>query len=314
MSVCDNAGSAVTAVLRAAAILVCAGLACARPAPGQELEPRSYAATPVGTNIANGIYTFSKGSVSLDPSLPLSDVRASIDTVSLSFNHTFRVGGRAGAWAVIVPYLGGHVSAAVYGQEQAATRYGFPDARVRLSFNFIGPALAPSEFARRKPGTSAGISCSVIVPTGTYSPVHLINIGSNRWSVKPEIGIEQPMGKWFVDLSAGMWFFGTNANYYGARTQTQDPLGIYQMHSGYNFHPGQWLALDADYYTGGATTVSGAGAINRLANSRYGVTFAQPAGGGLTAKLSWSHWLSGQYGQNFSTIGAALQYRWFDRF
>jgi hypothetical protein len=73
------------------------------------------------------------------------------------------------------------------------------------------------------------------------------------------------------------------------------------------------LALDANYYSGGATSINAAAAINSLANSRYGLTFSQPVGSTLSAKASWSRWLSGRFGQQFSTVAVAVQYLWFDR-
>ena len=121
------------------------------------------------------------------------------------------------------------------------------------------------------------------------------------------------MGKWFADLSAGLWVFGNNADYVGDRLLRQMPLGIFQFHAGYTFRQNQWLAVDANYYSGGATSINGATWINSLANSRYGLAFSQPLGSGLSAKLSWSRWLSGRFGQKFSTIAAALQFLWFDR-
>jgi hypothetical protein len=93
----------------------------------------------------------------------------------------------------------------------------------------------------------------------------------------------------------------------------QEPLDIFQFHAGYVFRPNQWLALDANYYSGGATSTNGARWINTLDNSRYGLTFSQPIALGLSAKVSWSRWLTGRFGQRFSTIAAALQYLWFDR-
>ena len=66
------------------------------------------------------------GHRSLDPSLPLSDVRPAIATASLSYTHTFRLGQRTASWAVVVPYLGAHITAAVYGRSLATARYGFP--------------------------------------------------------------------------------------------------------------------------------------------------------------------------------------------
>ncbi len=283
------------------------------PAMGQELEPRSYSAAPVDSNFAVGAASNSTGTVPLDPSLPLSDVRPAINIVTFSFTHTFRLGSRTANWAVSVPYLGGHVSAVASGQPQAFSRFGFADFRGRFGVNLLGRALTPAEFARRKPGTTLGVTLTVIAPTGTYDRTQLINTGSNRWTIKPEVGLEQPMGKWFADVSAGRWVFGENTGYIGGQMLHQAPLDIFQFHTGYTFRQNQWLALDANYYSGGATSVNGTRAIDSLANSRYGLTFSQPVGSSLSAKASWSRWLSGRFGQRYSTVAVALQYLWFDR-
>jgi hypothetical protein len=306
-------GRLLSAGLWLSALLTFALLVNAKPAMTQELEPRSYSASPIDSNFAVGALSNSTGTVPLDSSLPLSDVRPAIDTVILSFTHTFRLGDRTANWAVSVPYLGGHVSSVFYGQPQAFSRYGFADFRARFGVNLLGRALTATDFARRKPSTSLGASVTVIVPTGTYDRTQLINIGSNRWTFKPEIGVEQPMGKWFTDLSAGLWVFGDNTSYLGGQVLRQVPLGIFQFHAGYTFRQNQWLAVDANYYAGGATSINEATSINSLANSRYGLTFSQPMGSGLSAKVSWSRWLSGRFGQKFSTIAAALQYLWFNR-
>jgi len=285
----------------------------AEPAIAQELEPRVYSASPIDTNFVVGTVSNSTGNVSLDPSLPVSDVHASINTAGLSFTHTFALVGHTATWAVLVPYLGGRISGAVYGQPQATTRNGFPDLRLRFAMNVLGRALTPAEFARRKPSTTLGVGFTVIAPTGTYDPSRLINIGSNRWSIKPEIGVEVPMGRWFVDFSGGVWLFGANTGYLGGQTLQQAPLGNYQVHAGDNLRPSQWLALDWGYLGGGGVTVGAARPINALSSARYGAAFSQPLGTGLSAKVLWSHWLSGQYGQHFSTVAVALQYRWFNR-
>jgi outer membrane putative beta-barrel porin/alpha-amylase len=296
---------------RSLAIALCFWLTT-EPALSQELEPRVYSASPIGTNFVVGGLTNSTGNVPLDPSLPLSDVRASINTANLSFTRTFPLAHKTAMWAIVVPYVGGNITGDVYGHSESATRNGFPGVKMRLSVNLLGPALTPSEFARRKPRTTLGVSVTVATPTGTYDPTQLINVGSNRWSFKPEVGVEVPMGKWFTDFAAGLWVFGENANYYGGTVLRQAPLATYEIDTGYSFEPGQWLALDWGYIAGGATRVGRAMPIDALSNSRYGLTYSQPIGTGVSAKVSWSHWLTGQYGQNFRTISIGLQYRWFD--
>jgi len=283
------------------------------PVMAQELEPRVYSASPIDTNFVVGTYTHSTGTVALDPTLPLSNVRPAVDTAALSFFHTFPLAGHTATWAVAIPYVAANVTGTIYGRTQATTRNGFPDARFRFAVNLLGRALTPVEFARRKPATTLGVGITAIAPTGTYDPSRLVNAGSNRWSFKPEVGLEIPLSRWFADFAAGVWVFGNNTNYLGGQTLRQAPLANCQVHAGYNVPAGQWLAVDWGYYAGGATTAGAGKAINPLSNSRYGLTFSQPLGSGISAKLSWSNWLSGQYGQKFSTIGAALQYRWFNR-
>ena len=296
----------------ACTILAATMLASTQRAMAQELEPRSYSASPVGTNFGGVTYSVSSGQVSLDPSLPLSDVNATVNTTSVGLSHSFALGDRTASWAVVVPYVGAHVTGAFYGQAQAGARFGFSDLRARFALSLLGRALTPREFARRKPSTTLGVSLAVRAPTGTYDPTHFINVGTNSWAFQPEIGMEQPMGKWFADTSAAISIFCANTNFYDGHVLQQRALTNLQFHVGYNFRPGQWLAADANYYAGAATSVNGAPAINRLANSRYGLSFSQPLGTGFSTKLSWSRWLSGTYGQQFSTATLTLQYRWFD--
>jgi hypothetical protein len=297
-----------------AALLPFAFVNGAEPAIGQELEPRVYSASPIDTNFVVGSFTNSTGNVSLDPTLPLTDAHSQTNTTSLSFTHTFPLAGRTATWAIAVPYLAGLISASGGADDRTAAvdRHGFADLRFRFSVDLLSRALKPAEFARRAPHATLGVGVTVVAPTGAYDPTQLINIGSNRWSVKPEIGIEVPIGKWFADFAAGLWLFGENANYAGTRSFREAPLATYQVHAGYSFRPGQWLAIDGGYIAGGATTLGAGAPLNASSNSRYGAAFSQPLGPGISAKAAWSHWLRGP-GQEYSSIGAALQYRWFNR-
>ena len=117
---------------RVAALAALLLFGSAVPAFGQEFEPRAYSASPVDTSYAVVTYTNSKGSVSLDPSLPLSDVHASIGTIGFSFTHTFRLGRRTGSWAIALPYVSGNATGTAHGMPGSLTRDGFPDARARL--------------------------------------------------------------------------------------------------------------------------------------------------------------------------------------
>ena len=117
-----------------------------------------------------------------------------------------------------------------------------------------------------------------MVPTGQYDPTRIINFGSNRWGLKPEIGYSSVHGRWIFDFAAGVWFFTTNDDFLGS-TRTQDPIGSFEAHVSYNFPRGVWVAIDANYFTGGRTEIDGVEKDDLQRNSRVGFTLSLPLGG-----------------------------------
>lgn len=282
-------------------------------AHGQDMEPRAYSPSPVDTNFLIGHYLRTTGSASLDPSLPVTDVKASINTGTLGYDRTFDLFGQTASAALFAPYFDGELSGKVFTQGMQVSRSGLGDLRLRLTDNFIGnPALSPQEFAERRPTTTAGASLTITAPTGDYNPAHLVNIGANRWAFRPDIGLSQPIGKWFVDGAAGAWFFTDNRDFFGGHVRGEAPLLVIQAHAGYNFRPGLWLAADGDYFSGGETTVNGAPDHDAQTIWRAGLTLSVPVTNGISAKFAWSSWLAAHDGGSYNTIGITLQYRWFD--
>jgi hypothetical protein len=150
--------------------------------PAQEMEPRSYSAVPVGTNFVVLDYERSSGGYSFDPSLPITNVHATINTWSLWYSHSFAIAGHTANVALSVPYANANATGDVMGVPEQAYRSGLGDVRFRFAVNLLGdPALTPEEFARRTIGTVVGTSVVVVAPTGQYVPSRLINLGANRW-------------------------------------------------------------------------------------------------------------------------------------
>ena len=79
-------------------------------APAQELEPRSYSPSPSGVNFLGLTYLRSTGGVGVDPSLPLDNVSAEIDIVSLGYARTFGLLGRSASVRLALPYSRADVS------------------------------------------------------------------------------------------------------------------------------------------------------------------------------------------------------------
>jgi hypothetical protein len=294
-----------------AAVTLLLGCTAAR---AQELEPRAYSPSPVGTNFAVLGYTRLEGDVLTDPALPIKNVQSKIDIYLLGYARTFDLAGRTASFGFLVPYSRGEVSGDVFEASREVHRSGLGDVRLRFAVNLYGsPALTPAEFAQRQPGLAAGASLSVIAPTGQYVGSRLVNVGTNRWALKPELGVSYPRGDWFFETSAGAWLYMDNDDFFGGKHREQSPLYLAQAHVGYNFKPGLWLAVNAAYATGGRTTVDGVENQDRQDNSRYGMTLSVPWGRGWSGKVAWSRGFTVRAGGDYEVIALALQYRWFDR-
>jgi hypothetical protein len=173
---------------------------------------------------------------------------------------------------------------------QSVRRSGFGDPQLRFAVNLIGgPALTPQQFRTRTPQTTLGASLTVLCPYGEYLPSKLINIGTNRWAFKPELGLSHPAGKWSFELYAGVWFFTDNTDFFGGHVRTQNPLASYQTHVIYNVNPRTWAAFDFTYYSGGQTTLDGERKDDRQNNTRGGLTFAVPITPHQSIKASWAN-------------------------
>ena len=293
---------------RTAALLVLAG-AWAPTAPAQEMEPRSYSPNPVGVTFVLAAFARSTGGVLTDPSLPVDDVDAEVDSTALGVGHTFGLFGRSASAGIVQPRISGHFTGTLDGANAEASRSGIGDTKLKLTANLIGaPAVGAAEFARRKPQTTLGASLIVSAPTGEYHPDKLINVGTNRWALKPEIGLSHPVGRWTFEGIAGVWIFEDNGDFFGGRHREQEPLASVQAHVSYTFRPRLWLAFNATYYDGGRTTIDGVKKDDRQSNSRYGLTLSVPVAQRQSLKLNWNDGATTRIGSDFSTWGIAWQY------
>lgn len=282
------------------------------PTSAQELEPRAYSAAPVGTNFVGLTYTHQSGQVLTDPALPITDVRAEINSLSLGYQHVFALAGRTASVALLAPFASGDIAGNVFDAANTVHRAGMGDLRLRFAIDLLGgPALDPQEFARREQVGVLGASVTAVVPTGQYQPAHLINVGTHRWAFKPEVGVSLPFGNWFAEIATGAWFFTDNDAFLNDRRRSQSPLAVLQFHGGYMFRRGLWLAVDIGMTSGGATAIDGVGNHDRQNNTRYGVTLSIPVARGWSAKLAASNGLAIRTGGNYKAVSLTLQYLWF---
>lgn len=299
--------------LARAAALLClgAGMLAGAPARAAEIEPRAYSNAPVGVNFLIAGYAYSSGGLSTDPASPLQDAKLWINTGLLAYARTLNVLGKAGKLDIIVPYSNLSGSALVNGAPAERHVSGFHDPRVRLAVNFVGaPALSAKDFASYKQDLIVGASVQVSPPLGQYDPDRLVNIGTNRWFVKPELGASKAIGPWTLEVMAAAFIFTTNDDYFGGKTYEQDPVYSGQAHAIYSFGRGRWAAVNAAYDYGGRTTTDGVSDDKVLGNSRLGFTVALPVNPTTSVKLAGSTGTSTRTGTNYDLLAIALQHRW----
>lgn len=281
-------------------------------AEAQQLEPRAYSPAPVNLNIFGLAAYYNTGNVVTDPAAPIQNIHARVDIVAPYYGRTFGLFGRQASVTVATPVADAEVTGDVYTAGRSIDRTGIMDAQVRLATNLLGgPALTAEEFFKHAPETSLGASILVNVPVGQYDPVKLINLGTNRWACKPELGFSYPAGNWSFELYAGVWLFEANDEYFGGKVRRQDPLASYQGHLVYQVRQHFWLALDYTYFSGGESTLNGVPQHDRQGNSRGGVTVSYPVGQGQSIKITWARGVSTRVGSDFDSLGAAWQMTWF---
>ena len=170
--------------------------------------------------------------------------------------------------------------------------------------------IAGFQALRAKPRTIIGVSLQVQAPTGEYEPDKLINAGTNRWAIKPAVGIIWPLRPtWLVELELGAWLIEDNDRYLGV-TREQDPILSSEFHLIKRFRPGFWAAFDLNYYAGGRSTLDGIEKNDRQQNSRIGGTFLVPLKRHHALKGSYSTALTTQNGGDFETWSLSYLYSW----
>lgn len=279
----------------------------------QDLAPRAYLWVPKNTTTVVAGFAFSEGDIVTDATLPVDNVNASVQAVTLGVAHTFSLKGLTSQFTIVAPYMWANVSGDLNEVATEINRSGFADMRARLSVLFLNaPASSVKEITSSPRKTILGASFNVSIPTGQFFEDKLINLGTNRWAFFPEIALSQPISKkWLLDFYSGVWFFTDNKQFFpGDAVRSQEPLGAFQAHLSYNITPVFWVAVNSTYYVGGNSTVNGVVKNDRSSNSRIGLTAVIPTGKLSSIKLSANTGAVVRIGQDFDSFFIGWQKSW----
>jgi hypothetical protein len=292
-------------------MFIVGGCLAGRPASAAEIEPRAYSNAPVGMNFLITGYVYTEGGLSTDPASPLQDAELTINTALVAYARALDLWGKSGKIDIIAAYSGLSGDATFKGEPVEREVTGFNDPRVRLSVNLFGaPALSQQEFASYRQDLIVGASLQVAPPLGQYDADRLVNLGTNRWFFKPEIGVSKAFGPFTLEFAGAVYLYTTNHDYFGGKTLEQDPVYSAQGHLIYSFGRGIWAALHGTYDYGGRQTIDGVNDDSELGNSRVGATFALPVTRQHSVKVYASTGTATRTGTDYDLVGVGWQYRW----
>ena len=233
------------------------------PCTADELEPRLWAHLPLDTNFIGAGYALTQADISFDPVLKIEDGNMDMDSWVAKYIRTFSVLEKTARVEVLQAYQEGHWSGLLNGAPRRIKRSGWSDAVLRLAIDFYGaPALKGEEYARYRAATPVetilGAGLSVQLPTGDYMHDKLINLGTNRYTFRPQLGVIHTRGKWSAEATGQVAVYTDNDDFFNGKTLEQDPLYFVNGHLIYMVRPGVWLGVSTGYEYGGRSTVDDA--------------------------------------------------------
>lgn len=225
----------------------------------QFTDPRDYENTPVGINQVEIAYAYARTDASIDTSLIVAGAQFNLNQGTIDYRRYFSFTRRL-AWAeASIPLAGldGSVTGTnIHGSIAGAGDSGYAFAALLKG----GPALSVAQFANYKPTTTLGVSLTITAPTGLYNANNLLNLGSHRWSFKPEIALSHPFGpeqEWEFDAYANADFYTDNTAYLGTNILRQQGLPGLEGHISHSFTKSVWASVDTRYSFGGHTFING---------------------------------------------------------
>ena len=281
-------------------------------AQAQNIEPRRWSHLPLGANFLGVGYAYTDGNIFVDPTLQVEGAQVNVHSLGLAYIRSFGLFGKSARVDFKAPYSNGKWQGIIDNELRSTERSGFGDPSIRFSVNLAGaPALKPADFVKFKARTIIGAGVNIVVPVGKYEAGRIVNLGSNRWVVTPQIGVTRQTGKFATELTGAVWLFGDNDKHLGTRLREQDPFYTIQGHVVYNIRRGMWTSLSAGYGTGGETIIDGVAKDDQLGNFIWAASFGYSINRNHGFKVAFiSGTIAKDTGVDFNRIQVGYSYMW----
>jgi|LGVF01.2.fsa_nt_gb hypothetical protein len=250
----------------------------ASPCLAEELEPRRWAHLPIDTNFVATGYAYTETDIGFDPVLKLENVQMEMDTWIAKYIRSFALLEKTARIDILQAYQEGRWSGLLDGTPKTVKRSGWSDTFLRFAINLYGaPPLQGKEYAKYRETTKIetiiGAGLSVQLPTGDYMDDKLINLGSNRFTFRPQVGAVHTRGKWSLETTGVVAFYTDNNDFFNGNKLEQDPLYSFNGHLIYSFRPGLWASTSVGYDYGGRSSVDGTKKNDRKQNLAWALSF-----------------------------------------
>lgn len=298
------------------AILLLIGFGLSTPATAQDLEPRRWSHLPTGLKMVGAGYTYTEAKVYFNPVFKIRDAVADINSIGISAIHTFDLAGKSARFSILLPYVSGRWEGDLDGKYQVTHRRGAGDPRLRFSVNLYGaPALKGDEYRQyresHKNNTVVGASIAMTLPFGQYYSNRLINIGHNRLSFRPQLGVVHTHGPWSFELTGSAFVFTDNHSFVDNAVLKQKTMYAAQLHAIYTFDSGLWTSLSTGYGSGGRISLDKLKTEFEVDNWVWAASIGLPVSQRQSLKFVW---LSGRtqndVGRDSDNLMLSWSMRW----
>ncbi len=277
-------------VLWLAVVLACCAIV--RPSLAQELEVRLWSHLPDDTNFASMAYVDTGADINFDPALQIADATMEMKTYMAAYQRSFALFGHSARIDLRQPWKQATWTGTLAGAPAEVDREGWGDTTARFSLLVLGaPPLEGAEYAAYRAAardeTIVGLGLAVDLPTGEYFSDKLLNIGSNRYTFRPQIGMVQNLGPWAFESTAMAAIFTDNNDFFGGGSFEQEPIYSLQGHVTYTFPDRFWLSAGAAGSMGGEVTVNDVGKDDPKDSLFFGISAGYPVMQRLGLKLGY---------------------------
>ena len=232
-------------------------------------------------NFAGLAYAYTAADIAINPAVRLEDTELELHTVGIGYIHTFKMFDHSARFDLVQAFKDARFTGLLRGVPASADCEGAADTRARLAVHLYGaPPLAGKAYAAYRAGvdveTLFAAALGVQFPTGEYMEDKLINLCTNRFTFRRQLGVVHNRGAWSFESTAVVALFTENDEFFGGNVLEQDPFYSVDSHVVYTVGPGLWSGVGLGYGYGGENTVNGKGSGDRKENFAWGLSFGYP--------------------------------------